>query len=333
MKNLRNQGFIRIFGAHIYALQMKIDYILCHGSGNRFVLLDALRTPQLTGVPLHRLARDLSAALGTDGLLVLDREGKLYGMRMWNTDGTKAEMCGNGIRCVARLAVERGLVGRSFTLFSGRMHYPVSCEGEIAPGLPAFGVEMPLRLATDDFPQGGGRPFLQQSVEVLDKHLRFSYLNPGNPHLVAEGDPENTALLAEMGRRVTEHPEVFPHGMNVSLYCRRGERAIFVATCERGVGLTASCGTAMTSAATAACLTGMCPEGKTVEVLNRGGKVRCTTRIENGQPVTRLVGNATWIERGEAEWDSAAGCTARRIVHRYDDEERAYRAFLESINR
>ncbi len=317
----------------MHAWEMKIDYILCHGSGNRFVLLDALRTPQLTDVPASQLARDLSAALGTDGLIVLDRKGGEYGMRMWNTDGSEAEMCGNGIRCVARLAVERGLVGRNFTLFSGRMHYPVSCEREIAPGLPSFGVEMPLRLATDDFPQGGGRPFLQQPVEVLDRDLRFSYLNPGNPHLVAEGDPEDTERLAEMGRRVTAHPEVFPHGMNVSVYSRRGERAIFVSTCERGVGLTASCGTAMTSAATAACLTGLCPEGETVEVLNRGGKVRCTTRTENGLPVTRLIGNATWIERGEAEWDPAAGCTAHRIVHRYDDEDRAYRAFLESINR
>lgn len=313
---------------------MKIDYILCHGSGNRFVLLDALHAAEVTAVPTGRLARDLSALLETDGLLVLDREegeDGMFGMRMWNTDGSEAEMCGNGIRCVARLAVERGLVGERFTLFSGGRRYPVTCEEEIAPGLPTFGVELPLRLATDDFPQGEGQPFLQRRIGVLDDTLRFSYLNPGNPHLVAEGDPGDLERLAELGRRVTAHPELFPRGMNVSLFGRRGERAIFVSTCERGVGLTASCGTAMTSAATAACLTGICPIGETVEVLNRGGKVRCTTRMEEGGPVTRLVGNASWIERGTIGWDPAAGCAGRCVVQRCEDEERAYRAFLKSV--
>lgn len=318
---------------------MKIDYILCHGSGNRFVLLDALHAAEVTAVPTGRLARDLSALLKTDGMLVLDREagaggaGDTFGMRMWNTDGSEAEMCGNGIRCVARLAVGLGLVGERFTLFSGRRRYAVRCEEEIAPGLPTFGVELPLRLATDDFPMGEGQPFLQRRIGVLDDALRFSYLNPGNPHLVAEGDPGDLERLAELGRRVTAHPELFPRGMNVSLYGRRGERAIFVSTCERGVGLTASCGTAMTSAATAACLTGICPMGRTVEVLNRGGKVRCTTRMEGGAPVTRLVGNASWIERGTIGWDPATGCAGRCVVQRYEDEERAYAAFLKSMER
>ena len=101
---------------------MKIyDYILCSGSGNRFLLFDTLRS-DLSGLNIAAFAAEELHRFGVDGLLLLTRDGRgRFGMRMFNTDGSEAEMCGNGIRCVARLARERypEATGERFAVTSG----------------------------------------------------------------------------------------------------------------------------------------------------------------------------------------------------------------------
>ena len=101
---------------------MKIyDYILCSGSGNRFLLFDTLRS-DLSGLNIAAFAAGELHRFGVDGLLLLTRDGRgRFGMRMFNTDGWEAEMCGNGIRCVARLARERypEATGERFAVTSG----------------------------------------------------------------------------------------------------------------------------------------------------------------------------------------------------------------------
>ena len=101
---------------------MKIyDYILCSGSGNRFLLFDTLRS-DLSGLNIAAFAAEELHRFGVDGLLLLTRDGRgRFGMRMFNTDGSEAEMCGNGIRCVARLAREHypEATGERFAVTSG----------------------------------------------------------------------------------------------------------------------------------------------------------------------------------------------------------------------
>ena len=86
---------------------MKLDYIKCHGSGNEFVMFDAV-AQNMEGIALDSLSIavcDRNNGIGADGILLLVRDSNnMYGMRMFNPDGSEAEMCGNGIRCVARLA-------------------------------------------------------------------------------------------------------------------------------------------------------------------------------------------------------------------------------------
>ena len=308
---------------------MKFSYIKCHGSGNEFVMADAT-TCDLQGVELASLSRfvcDRKGAIGADGLLLLcEREG-VYGMRMFNPDGSEAEMCGNGIRCVARLAYERCNVGERFDMWSGRNIYHISREEDIFEGIPTYGVDLGVKLASEDFGFAeGAEQFVARSIERLDKNLLWTAINVGNPHIVAEVEDVDYALLEALGRRVTKLREEFPKGINVSLVKLLGENRIFVATYERGAGITASCGTAMTSSATAMALRGRCDYGKVVEVENRGGRVRCICHKEGGLH-TQLIGNASYISEGEVTFEN--GVFASAELGRFENEIALYNDFLE----
>jgi len=312
-----------------------LEYTLCHGSENRFVMVDGVRD---AGVLNHtdpgELARTLCRPRGLcpdrlDGLLLLCTTADGYAMRMFNTDGSEAEMCGNGIRCVARMVRERYLQRDEFPLWSGGRRYAVRHERPLFGSLATYSVEIGIRTAGgDDFPRGGER-FVAQPIPELDEELRFTYLNLGNPHLVAETEAIDFARLERMGERVKELKEVFPRGINCSIVRREGGRRLFAATYERGVGLTNSCGTAMTASTTAVWLTGGCPADTEIEVRNRGGMVRCCVHPSKEGLSTRLTGNATYVEAGRIVLRD--GAFRSEPLRTYADEQREYARFVESI--
>ena len=278
---------------------MKFDYIKCHGSGNEFVMVDAVKC-NLHGVELAEFSKfvcNREDSIGADGVLLLVERDGIYGMRMFNPDGSEAEMCGNGIRCVARLAEE--YVGtRKFDMFSGGNIYHITREEDIYPAIPTYGVDLGVRLSSEDFGFAkGAESFVSKRIEALDDELLWTAINVGNPHIVAEVEDIDYDHLTRLGERVLELKAEFPKGINVSLVKVLGDNRIFVATYERGAGITASCGTAMTSSATAMALNGRCNYGTIIDVENRGGAVRCI--CHNGDNLhTQLIGNASYISCG-----------------------------------
>ncbi len=282
-----------------------VKYIVCHGSANRFVMIDGVENEStMQRCDLGSLARQLcdvkSPTGGSDGLLMVVRHGDDYAMRMFNTDGSEAEMCGNGIRCAARMINERYVAGREFGVWSGGRRYEISRQGDIGEGLPTYGVEIPVALSGSDFPfiVPEGR-FIGKEIAPLGGGVRFTALNLGNPHITACVGQIDMQQLEALGNEVKRQSEWFPKGVNVSLYEVRSEKEIFVATYERGVGITNSCGTAMTASATAAALLGYLRSGVDTDVLNRGGMVRCLPRLnDDGSAITRLTGNATYVGEG-----------------------------------
>ena len=312
----------------------EFEYIVCHGSGNRFVLIDCVAQAALSeAVVPAALAQELCRSHGgLDGLLLLVRVGGEFGMRMFNPDGSAAEMCGNGIRCVARLARERYVAQPQFGLWSGGRRYVLSCEEPFSGGIPAFGVVIPIGFASDDFVRRGDEPFVDSPIPALDRDLRFTYLHLGNPHLVCRAEWSGIDGLERLGRRVTELPELFPHGINVSFYRPCGGQRIFVATCERGAGITLSCGTAMTACSTAACIGGLCRFGVPIEVFNRGGMVRCLSLRDSEGTRTSLIGNATFEGAGRFVLDRAGRAVLLPESWQPRTEETdAYAAFLEQM--
>lgn len=288
----------------------RFEIIKCHGSGNDFILIDVTEDGALQGVDWSAFARvacDRARGIGSDGLLlVVKHHDGVYGMDMLNPDGTHAEMCGNGIRCVARYAMERGYIATKAVLRSGGRDYCVEVAAALADGIPAYSVDIEVRLWSNDFAFfAEGEQWLGRGVEALSSELEFTALSLGNPHMVAAVEHISLEVLERLGEKVKVLQSVVPNGVNVSLYECRDERSIFVATYERGAGITLSCGTAMTASATAAALLGYVERGERIEVRNRGGKVFCTTRIDGQSIITRLEGNATFEWRGEVCFEGA----------------------------
>jgi diaminopimelate epimerase len=306
---------------------MKFDYIKCHGSGNEFVMVDAVKY-NLDGIDLADFSRFIcnrDSAVGADGVLLLVKKEDMFGMRMFNPDGSEAEMCGNGIRCVARLA-EEYVASREFDMFSGKNIYGIVRAEDIFPAMPTYGVDLQVRLASEDFGFAKGvESFISQKIERLDSNLRWTAINVGNPHIVAEVEENDYDHLTHLGNRVLELQDEFPKGINVSLVKVLGNNRIFVATYERGAGITASCGTAMTSSATAMALNGRCDYGATIDVENRGGAVRWICHKEGGLH-TQLIGNASYISYGSVVAEEG-GFVATELG-KFDDEIALYNDFL-----
>ncbi len=313
--------------------QIEFEIVKCHGSGNDFIMIDTTLDTTLQSVDwsaFARLACDREHGIGSDGLLLVVRyDDGVYGMDMLNPDGTHAEMCGNGIRCVARLAAERGYLS-SGVLRSGGRDYPIAKCEPLSEGVEAFSVDIPIRRWSNDFSFfTAGESFVGRVIEPLSGELRFTALNLGNPHIVAAVEHIDMELLQSLGQQVIQHRELFPHGVNVSLYERRASDQIFVATYERGAGITLSCGTAMTASATAAALLRLVEPGCRIDVRNRGGKVYCTTQLCDSKITTRLEGNATFVWWGSARFD---GREFSYSVKHNTSEQECWMHFVESIN-
>lgn len=313
---------------------LRMDYILCHGSGNRFVMTDATGEAVLreTADPVA-FVRAVCAACATDGLLLLTETDGAPAMRMFNPDGSEAGMCGNGIRCVARLHAERtGACGR-FEIRSGGRTYELTREEPLYGSIPTFGVLIQVDRASNDFPAARGESFLQEAIPDLDPQLRFTYLYLGNPHLVAFTERIDLDHLVRLGERISRLGTLFPHGMNLTLCRVEGPQHLFTATYERGAGLTPACGTAMTASSTAACLLGLCRRNEPIAVYNRGGMVRCLSRLDGERLATMLTGNATFEQRGRLHYEPL---TSTVELYPSDDclgERAEYARFLEAVAR
>ncbi len=289
-------------------------------------MLDAVKR-DLTELQTAKFVQNICHQSSSDGVLFLthDPSGH-YAMRMFNTDGSEAEMCGNGIRCVARLVNERYLdCSSEFTMASGGNLYEIVHEPQISEGVETYSVKIGIATKSADFLMPTER-FVGKRIETLDTSLYFTYLNLGNPHIVALCDEINLEHLTLLGERVKKLKAIFPNGVNVSLMKYMSDQQIFVATYERGVGLTPSCGTAMTASCTASTLLGVCRDELQVDVRNRGGMVYCTTSLE---PMlsTKLTGNATFDSQG---YLNAQGEILE--LEPIDSEREAWAKFIESLN-
>lgn len=283
---------------------MQIPYIKCHGSGNEFIMMDNTHlpgqwTPEDWG-KLSRLVSDRSGVLGSDGLLVVmvpqENDG---GMRMFNVDGSEAEMCGNGLRCVARRLHE--LAGKK-EIQAQTLQGVVPCtvEPEIEGTFMVKARITPVVLEASKVPiLRYGEQVIKTPIKELD-NAECTALSIPNPHLISIVESIDRNQLMRWGHAVEAHPEVFPNGMNVSMVQALGPNRIHVTTNERGCGITKACGTAISSSSFVSCLLNLAEYGREIMVQTEGGVSYCLVESPEVRHVW-LKGNATYTERGVLE--------------------------------
>jgi diaminopimelate epimerase len=236
-----------------------IPFVKMHGCGNDFVVVRDrdLAALQLDASGLSAFVRsvcDRHFGLGADGLLSYDSRGEAAGVRMryWNRDGGRAEMCGNGARCVVRLAFERGETSSPLQLEtdSGLLDASVEVQGDV------YLVEIRLgRVRWDPASVGMNRDgeLLDAPLRVDDRERHVTALSIGNPHAVVFLDDlhELRDLALEVTGPALSNHELFLRGANAS-FCVVRRDGLHVRVWERGAGATLACGTASCAVVAAA---------------------------------------------------------------------------------
>lgn len=213
-----------------------------NGAGNDFILIDNRDGGiRLGSAEVARLCHR-QGGIGADGLIL--QEVSPDGSTDWlwhfyNSDGSSAEMCGNGARCFARFVKENGSEKKDrFTIqtIAGVIEALVNGEA-VTVGLTS--------------PEGARFGF---NLSLEDRKFEMDFINTGVPHaiLFLEKEPDGSEIL-ELGRRIRFHSEFAPNGTNVNFATHLGENHIVIHTYERGVeGETLACGTGVTACALAA---------------------------------------------------------------------------------
>ena len=237
------------------------------GAGNDYIYIDA-RCMEKDWPSLARQMSDRHFGIGGDGiLLVLESQVADLKMRMFNADGSEGEMCGNGIRCFAKYAIERGIVPSAVqtlkveTLAGLRTIAPAYQGDEIVgarvsmgpPGLNPQDLPVTL-LPSTDYERG---PVLDYPCRVDGQELALTFVSMGNPHAVAFLDqPVYEFPLHTIGPKV-EHLTMFPRRVNFEIVNVNDEGNLTARVWERGSGETMACGTGACAIAVAARLRGL----------------------------------------------------------------------------
>lgn len=243
---------------------MQFAFAKMQGLGNDFVVLDALDKPlALTPAQCRHLA-DRRLGVGCDQILVVEpgRGGAAFSYRIFNADGSTAEQCGNGVRCVARWLQARSLLAAGKTQLASAAG-PVSVE-ILADGQVRVEMGVP-HLAPREVPFQADAQTVTYTLDVADRELRLGAVSMGNPHAVIEVDAVTDAPVDTLGPLVEQHPR-FPARTNVEFLQIDGPEAATLRVWERGVGETRACGTGACAALVWARLAGRLNETARIEL-------------------------------------------------------------------
>jgi len=278
------------------------------GTGNDFVLIEALegRPEWMTGDCVKAVC-DRNFGIGADGILLVEKgEAAPHFMRILNADGSEAEMCGNGIRCVARHLHEcMGIRGDEIPVDTSagvkncRLRFDDDgCITGVAVGLGA-----PV-LDRERIPMAGTGDIIDLNVSALGRDFTGHGVGMGNPHfIIFEGlDME----LSERYGAVLSTSPMFPNHANIEFARQLEEDHYDIRVYERGCGLTLACGTGAGATAVAAALTGRSKKGKPIRMDLPGGTLYLTVETDMSDVV--LEGPAVLVFEGDFDPASGVGC-------------------------
>ena len=262
---------------------MAIDFTKLQATGNDFVLIDARKLR----LDWNKLAQDICDrhfGVGADGLILLANSDRAdFDMRILNSDGSEAQVCGNGLRCFAKYVIDRRLCsGNELTIstLAGIKRITVSLSDDkvdrarVNMGRPIFkAAEIPVSVARMENQEitAGEKPVLDYPLHLNGCDLSLSFVSMGNPHAVTFlNSPVAEFPLTEVGPEV-EHSSLFPERTNFEITQVIDRNYIEVRVWERGAGETLACGSGACATAVIARLKGYIDN--TVDIMLPGGKL------------------------------------------------------------
>jgi diaminopimelate epimerase len=285
-----------------------------HGTGNDFVMVEDLDDRLRLDQDLIAALCDRSRGVGADGLIRIVRADDAdFLMDYFNADGATAEMCGNGIRCLAKYVYDRGITAAleiDVATRAGRKRLAIHATNGVADSVT---VDMgPPMLERKAIPMAGdpGSTFQEQTLQVEGRTFVATALSMGNPHcvlFVEDSDDLAAMEVRRLGPLVETLPK-FPNGTNVE-FVKVVDGRVLVRVWERGSGETLACGTGACASLVASAVSGR--TGREADVEFPGGLLRVAW--PEGGPVF-LTGPAIHVFDGELDerWVRAASRGSER---------------------
>lgn len=284
---------------------LRLFFWKMHGLGNDYIVIDN-RDERIGDELLAEIARLLCRrrfSIGADGILLLYNSSIAdVKMRIFNADGSEAEMCGNGIRCLAKYCYERGIVRKDVmdieTLAGVKRVWLELSDGRVSlitvdMGSPTFDREK--------IPIIGQGKFINEEIEVDGERFRATCLSIGNPHCVIFVNEVSSFPVERYGPKIERH-EIFPRRINVEFVQVIRPDLIAVRVWERGVGETLACGTGACASVIAGRVLGLLNSECTVRLL--GGDLK----VKYDEPSNKvfLTGPAEKVYEGVIELEGFA---------------------------
>lgn len=274
-----------------------IKFTKMHGAGNDYVYVNCFAAVDLGDVPeLARAMSDRHFGIGGDGLvLICPSERADARMRMYNADGSEAEMCGNAVRCVAKFVYDHGIATKDeLTIETGRGVLTLQCfttNGKV--DRVRVNMAEPILVSSEIPTTLTGDPPVKVPLEVAGQNLEVTCVSMGNPHAVTFVDEVNDDWVLNVGPKVEVH-EAFPRKINAEFIQVVSPSEIVMRVWERGSGETLACGTGACASVVAGVLTGLLERKVTVHL--RGGDLEIEW-AESGE--VYMTGPAAEVFSGE----------------------------------
>jgi len=273
-------------------------FIKMQGTGNDYVYVDAFRETVSNPATLSQTISHRRFGIGADGLILIKpSSGVDAEMEMYNADGSKSEMCGNGLRCVAKYVHDTYAPGKDhFQFLTGAGLRGATITGRDAAGraetvqldmgVPVFkGLDIPT---TFDEPE-----VLRKTMDVAGRKLEFSAVSMGNPHCVIFVDDVANFPVEQIGPLI-EHHAWFPHRVNVEFVQVLSSSEVIQRTWERGSGETWACGTGAAAVSVIGRKLGITGNSLTIHLT--GGDLLLEY---SGEGSVKMTGPAVEVFRGE----------------------------------
>ena len=254
-----------------------------HGLGNDYVCINCFRERVEDPSGFARTLCDRHYGIGADGLiLICPSKVSDFKMEIYNSDGSVAGMCGNGIRCLGKYVYDYRLTGKetlSIETKSGirNMHLHIqdgkACGAMVDMGVPRLNAHSIPILSEKDL-------VINDPIEVQEKNYRMTGISMGNPHAVIFLEEINGISLEETGRELEYHPR-FPERANIEFCHVTARNRMEIRVWERGVGETLACGTGACAAVVASVLNDLTDEEVIVKLLGGELSVRWDRKVNH----------------------------------------------------